>query len=634
MRSEFPINPMREALLRAAHSEKPEARNQALKHLAELDDPDALAELLADHERADRRNAAMEALAVAGARAVPSLLRLLSSRDEEVVMFALQVLGNTSELGVAEHLIPFLEHSDANVVHAAIESLGKLRATQSVPALVASLGRDPFRAFAAVYSLGHIGGETTVRSLIPLLADSFLRDPAAQALARIATPQAASALLSGFVTAADEGEAIWASDVLTAAADALELASVVPGHEAVFQRCQRDPQVQKALSQALGGDASSKSRDELLAPARVVLALHMDSLYEAALQIARNPQLHAGLLAAAIRVGPALLGIVTDMLGREQPAPVVGFLADLAGALRFASVAERLVELAESASEGVQVRALQALARLPLGALEGEVRLAPLLSHGSPLVRASVVEVLAQLPGARVADAVLSIGRSEDGLDSLFDLARKNPDERYRNVLYHHLSHPVARIRAAVAAALGSYRSEQTARSLFGLLKDGDATVRAAALGSLGSWGDSLSNGALLAHASSMRPLDRDVADALARGRRTVPAAAVAELDPTSAMHLLRAFREPLAELRLVEELREESPQARAEAVSALLSFGSPHGVRLALRLRRDASALVRRTVAQHAPLDPAGLEALRDLATDELAEVRDTAQANLAGHS
>src|SRR5215472_17237788 len=124
-----------EAILSALSDDRLEVRAKAVDQASRFVDPDELMRFVADHDDAVRRNGAIEALTLAGPRSAPALIRALEHPDPEVAMFAAGVLGRMRDPCVVSHLVKMLSHDDINVVQAAIDSLGQLRAADAVDAL-------------------------------------------------------------------------------------------------------------------------------------------------------------------------------------------------------------------------------------------------------------------------------------------------------------------------------------------------------------------------------------------------------------------------------------------------------------------------------------------------------------------
>jgi HEAT repeat protein len=184
------------AILLALEDEAPIVRDRAIRLAARYVEPSVLGALVADGERAIRRNAGLSALERQGPYAVPHLLVMLRDPDPELVMFALQTLARIGYLPAGPAVLPLLRHRDPNVAQAAIEAVGQLREASAVPVLLELVNGDLWLQLAAINALGAIGAPEAVGPLVALVPDSVLAEPAVQALRSIAAPDSLEALLA------------------------------------------------------------------------------------------------------------------------------------------------------------------------------------------------------------------------------------------------------------------------------------------------------------------------------------------------------------------------------------------------------------------------------------------------------
>jgi hypothetical protein len=129
------------------------------------------------------RDAAVEALGESGdRRALPVLLEVLANpkpmdvsygaipREEPVgeraALNALGYLGQAAS-GAAPQVVRYLKHEDARIAEAAATALGAIGTAQTVPALIAALGRNGI-AWQAAAALGRFG--PAAKSALPALA--------------------------------------------------------------------------------------------------------------------------------------------------------------------------------------------------------------------------------------------------------------------------------------------------------------------------------------------------------------------------------------------------------------------------------------------------------------------------------
>ena len=186
------------AILRALEDESPAVRERAIRLAARYVEPGVLGAMVADGVDAVRRNAALAALECQGPYALPHLQAMLSLADEDVVMFALQILARIGDPAAAPAVLPLIRHPQLNIAQSAIEALGRLRSREAVPELLALLGGELWLQLAAIDALGAIGDPVAVGPLVELVPDSIMAEPAVLALQRLADPDSLAPMLARF----------------------------------------------------------------------------------------------------------------------------------------------------------------------------------------------------------------------------------------------------------------------------------------------------------------------------------------------------------------------------------------------------------------------------------------------------
>jgi HEAT repeat protein len=188
-----------QAILAALEDEAPSVRDRAIRLATRYIEPQVLGDMVADEANATRRNAAITALERQGPYAVPHLESMLTRPEEDVVMFALQMLARIGDPSVVRGVVPLVRHSNQNIAQSAVEALGQLRSTQAVPTLLDLLQGDLWLQLAAIDALGAIGDPAAVPALVALVPDSIVAEPAVGALQRIAAPESLEALIDRLV---------------------------------------------------------------------------------------------------------------------------------------------------------------------------------------------------------------------------------------------------------------------------------------------------------------------------------------------------------------------------------------------------------------------------------------------------
>jgi HEAT repeat protein len=162
------------ALTGALEDSHPDVRNQATQSLIKLVGPEALKTIFRISRNLSRWTAIELSVIVARLKeaAVPHLIEALDSRDQSVVLFAVEMLGEIGFVSAVPPLMNLTRTSNNTVIQGrAVQTLGRLgdeRARVLVTELVASRGQ--FVRLSAIEALGRIGGEDAIGILKPCLS--------------------------------------------------------------------------------------------------------------------------------------------------------------------------------------------------------------------------------------------------------------------------------------------------------------------------------------------------------------------------------------------------------------------------------------------------------------------------------
>jgi HEAT repeat protein len=242
--------PPLDAIRRAMEDEAIAVRTHAIEAAAKFLPPGELVSMVANQQNAILRNAAIEALKLSGSHGVGALVAALSHADPEVVMFAAQILGDVKADLPVEPLLELLTHEDKNIAQSAIETLGKRRAIDAVPALVNVLENDFWLQFSAITALGEIADARATLPLVARLQDEMYRGEAAEALGKIADAQAMTPLLD-----------VWKEDTWPPLRARVTLA--------IARVAGRHPETLKEIEDRLAGDDVSLLRTLLSTHAKI-----------------------------------------------------------------------------------------------------------------------------------------------------------------------------------------------------------------------------------------------------------------------------------------------------------------------------------------------------------------------------
>lgn len=167
-----------------------EACSQALMRIGGAAAAEAIAPLLST-EDVRLRNHAAEILAKLGAEAVPTLENRLRSKDRDVRKFAIDTLVEIGSHDSAQALLVALDDEDVNIASTAADGLGAIGDESHLAALEAHLGEDEWMHCAALRSMGMIGGEKAVETLLRSMKSEsmMIKMTATQSVAALAKPE-------------------------------------------------------------------------------------------------------------------------------------------------------------------------------------------------------------------------------------------------------------------------------------------------------------------------------------------------------------------------------------------------------------------------------------------------------------
>jgi HEAT repeat protein len=552
-------------------------RKAAVERLCAAAERDAVAAALVgalgDGENPGRRNAAVDALILCGASALPRLVQAAAGPDPDVRKFVVDALAGIGDRGTVPALIERLADADLNVRAAAADALGAVGGDAAVAALVATATSDAQAAlvrFSALHALSALCVGIPVRDLEGALEDPVLRPAALEVLGRLPSDRAALEVL------------VKALDSRPRAAREAAMGSLL------CALSQQDGADAEALQQRIR-DAAARSRDlvvsaiERLSEADLATRLMLlQFLGLLRVREAAVPMLLAGADEALQQVALASLeamgGVAEEAidevwgdLGPEARRDACAFF----GRSRGARSAERLVSALEDGDPGVRTAAARALGARGVGEA-----LAPLVHR---LTRASRDEIEAEEERGAVADALIAVARSGATL-----LA-----ERATALLVQALEGAAEPARVAIARVIGCIgRSADTAVVAL-LAKDASPQVRRAAVDAL----------VRLDPGVSVEPLHLAIADESVEVRIAAAAALGESAREEVFADLLRLAQDP-------------DPRVRATAVRALgqRAAGSASPER-----REQAARILSAACADEVPVALAAVEAAH--ATGEFLE-------------
>jgi HEAT repeat protein len=627
------------AILHALEDESPAVRERAIRLAARYVEPAVLGAMVADGVDAVRRNAALAALECQGPYALPHLQAMLSLADDDVVMFALQILARIGDPAAAPAVLPLIHHPQLNIAQSAIEALGRLRSREAVPELLALLRGELWLQLAAIDALGAIGDSTAVGPLVELVPDSIMAEPAVLALQRLADPDSLGPMLARFRLVRERN---LQDALLLAIGVVLDLhGDPGPITRAWGEELRLDPAgaVTGYLRLVLTAPASGDDLDaEERFRAAAALVARADIAPLVPILLARLGGSEAPHWADAVfRPRPdALRARLEELLADADPRVRRGTLVALVPECEDSA---RLLPLLDDAAVEVRAAACRALALT--GSPEASTLLIPLLKSGSPAERTAVVDGIARGPEELLPALTpcLAPGAAEDEMIaalSVFGVRPYPPLEERILELATSRSMPLRRAALRAASRLPGSRAEVT---LLRALADRNQPVQLEALELLVRRGGDRTAVTLLALLGTGDSLRYHVIRALGHLQAGEAVGRLHRLYPTSPLHERLEIIEALTRIggpELADFLRGRLMEAEVEirrvAARGLADLADPADAQTFRRLARDPDWGIRNEAARGLAWSGAadGRDALLTLARDVEPVVARTARQSL----
>jgi HEAT repeat protein len=605
------------AILRALEDESPAVRERAIRLAARYVEPAVLGAMVADGADAVRRNAALSALERQGPYALPHLEAMLRLADDDVVMFALQILARIGDAAAAPAVLPLIRHSQLNIAQSAIEALGRLRSREAVPDLLGLLGGELWLQLAAIDALGAIGDPVAVGPLVELVPDSIMAEPAVLALQRLADPESLGPMLARFRLVRERN---LQDALLLAIGVVLDLhPDAEPITRAWGEEIKLDPAgpVASYLRLVLAAPGEDLDADERLrAAAALVVGANIDSLVPILLARLGGPDAphwaESGFRLRPETLLAGLEGYLADADARVRRGALIAWSPDEDDAARILPLLD---------DPAVEVRAAACRALGLTGSPEAPARLIPLLRTGSPAERAAAADGLARgsecsLPA--LAPCLAPEAAEEETIAALGVLAVRThaPFEERILELARSRSTPLRRAALRAAARLPGSRAEVT---LLRALADRNQPVQLEALELLVRRGGDRTATTLMALLGTGDSLRYHVIRALGHLQARDAVGRLHRLYPTSALHERLEIIEALTRIGGPElpdflrgRLMEADVEVRRLAARGLAELADPADTQTFRRLARDPDWGIRN-------------ESARGLAAADAADGRDT---------
>lgn len=553
------------SLARALGDEDWRVRKEAITYVRDVDADALLPHLvgaIVQSENVGLRNAAIEACASLGDRAVPVLVREFDRGTQTARRFLVSALGMTGSLDASDALVRACSDHDENLIAAAIDALARVGGPKAEAEVRRQLAQpDSFRRMAALDALDRLSVSVPFEEIEPVVADPVVRRAALGVLGRCRSVFAVPLLFDGL---SDRSPSVLASS-------AVALEQLSEATDEIAQRIAEEAialrdGARTGLRRLLGhGDVNARR-----AAAFLLLSARDSESLSPVLELAAESALSSASLSAFAAWGPPAIPALLEVWARAR-GPVRALALELAADL--------------SAQPGVPVdlstRAREAVRQDVLANDEG-VREAAIRS----LCACATVDDLPTL--VRLA----STPRMEDALRAAATIERFVDSDREAVERATELVEASAG-GGALCPVLARLGSEKAIERIETCLSSDDARARRAAIVALAEV-----LGARAVESLAFALADEDV-----------------DVRATAAMMLGRMRDDeghPVGAGRLVHAVEHESPVVQLEAMKALVDLGDA----------RVREPMVRLVDSPHAEVAASALSGLRELGDERATEL------------
>ncbi len=472
---------------------------------------ESLIGLLSLKENAEARNSAIEALVKLDKRATPYLVEAFGTPDAGMRKFIVDIIGEVADENAFPVLLGALGDEDENVKASAVECLGSIKKPSAVASLIEVLrGDDLWTAYPAAETLGKLGDKRAVPALIAALERKPLREPALRALGGVADAEA----LGNIVPLIKDRSKAVRQEALIAI-------------KTLYHRGVTEREISEALSDGLGEDAvevllghTQGTRAEARAAAILCLGLLKDEwaartlldvcseddcredVKRALIYVCREkPQTLLPLTCTDnVKITRLVCEIMAEVASKEYGNVMLSFLDSKDGHVRATAAlglgragaqlaVEKIKDLLADPYEDVQDAAVRSLACMKEGLdIEG---LLPSLKSENAVLRKNTALLLGAAGFTEAVSALefaMKDGEASVRKAAVTALCMLDTGESARFVM-NALADEDPGIRMAAAQKLGGAGREEHLKPVSLLLSDPDDMVKAAAARALGAIG-------------------------------------------------------------------------------------------------------------------------------------------------
>jgi HEAT repeat protein len=439
---------------------------------------EVLRKIRLEHENMSILSSAMGVIAMSDENVNGYLIEFLNDRDNELRIYAAQMLAGKNDPEVIEALIRALDDSDPNVRYHAIEALGKLRAVRAVDRLAEiALSRDFFVSFPAVDALKQTGDNRASLLIAPLMEDDLLGQPVVEAMGELGEAE----IIPQMVNLINENSRFipW---LVTSLARIAERYQETLGEGSYIAAVARKNFSANGVKHLLEYLENIKDNPELKNAVTVLGWIDDDSISRALTRFLGNTDIRKQVINALVASGPRVIDLLVSQLGADKEARQAAIMA--LGRIGDEKAADALLPLL--GDDDVAVICCGAIAKI--GSRKAFDDLLKLLGHDNPSIRRAAIAALNSIshPDMEKRLILLFSDKNPHIRESAVKIAGYFGYAGCKTFVHKLCSDIDINVRIAAIENLPAYEDERLYSALQCLFPDEDSRIRAAVVRAFG----------------------------------------------------------------------------------------------------------------------------------------------------
>lgn len=529
--------------------------------------------LLYIDDNAGARNTAIEILTKLGRKVSGYLIEAFLTDNHDVRKFVIDIIGEIRDKKTVPLMIEALKDGDENVRASAVEHLGTMQETSAVDALIEIIkGGDLWTAYPAADALGLIGDRRAVPILVETLQKKTLREPGLKALGRLADPESIKHVVPFIEDRSNSVQQQALRSLETMYQRGVPEDSILDALREHFD----ERVIEVLLKHATEGKPTARRR-----PAILFLGLLRDErALQPLLDMSSDESQATAVKKALVYIGKGNPSMLLPLFVKEFPY-VKRFLCEVAVEVAAPEYYDIMLGLLQS--EDGHVRSLAAMALANIGDTRAVRSIQALFTDPFDDVQEAAIAALSKLSDG--LDLLETIGLLDDKSpvmrrNAALLLGHIGSSEAVQALGFAQKDGDVS-VRRAALEAQSAIGTEESVKFLSYALTDEDPRIRASAVLNLGSLGragavDSLclllSDIDDMVKVASARALGR-LASAKSVGPLVEQLSAPNGFVVTAVISALGKVGTEDARKAIGEKLNDEDPEVNRTAISALAGF-------------------------------------------------------------